>query len=111
MAENDAEEGPEESEGESEATGFEERLYAIADALRAKRSKEAIATLIEHYAAELSVTANRRHRELLLSYGFTPVVLVAIGRLGWLKVISSETAGALLGPSSAASSTGGRRGN
>jgi hypothetical protein len=110
MAENDADDGPEEPEEEFEASGFEELLYAIADALRAKRSKEAIATLIERYAGELSVTARRRHRELLLSYGFTLVVLVAIGGLGWLKVISSETAGALLG-AVVGSVFYGRRGN
>lgn len=97
MVENDEERGPEVPEEELEASGFEELLYAIADALRAKRSKEAIAVLIERYASELPMAARRRHRALLLSYGFTLVVLVAIGVLGWLKVVSSETAGALLG--------------
>jgi hypothetical protein len=39
------------NEGEP-PSGFDELLFAFSDALRGKRSKEAIATLIEQYAQE-----------------------------------------------------------
>ena len=87
---------PEDDEYE-DSSGFDEMLYSLATALRAKRSKEAIAALIENYAAELPVAARRRYRAMLWSYGFTLLVLVAVGVLGWLKVINGETAGTLLG--------------
>lgn len=99
MAENDDSDLPEQPEEEHEGppSGFDELLYALAEALRTKRSKEAVATLIEHYAAEIPATAKRRQRSMLWSYCFTLPVLVAVGVLGWIKVITSETAGTLLG--------------
>jgi hypothetical protein len=50
--ENEPSKEPEDEEYEDSA-GFDEMLYSLATALRAKRSKEAIAALIENYAAEL----------------------------------------------------------
>lgn len=99
MAEKDDNELPEQPEEEYEQppTGFDELLYAISEALRSKRSKEAVAALIERYAAEIPVANKRRHQAMLWSYGFTLLVLVAVGFLGWLKVITNETAGTLLG--------------
>jgi hypothetical protein len=89
-------EHPEEDQGEP-LSGFDELLYALANALRDKRSKGAIAALIERYAAEIPVAAKRRHYQTLWSHGFTLLVMAAVGLLGWLKVITSETAGTLLG--------------
>jgi hypothetical protein len=100
MADNENNEFPEQPKEEEEngkpPSGFDELLYAIADALRAKRSKEAVATLIERYAAEIPVANKRRHQAMLWSYAFTLLVLAAVGVLGWMKVITSETAGTLL---------------
>lgn len=99
MADNDDNQLPEQPEEESEQppTGFDELLYAISETLRSKRSKEAVAALIERYAAEIPVANKRRHQTMLWSYGFTLLVLAAVGVLGWMKVITSETAGTLLG--------------
>lgn len=84
------------NEGEP-PSGFDELLFAFSDALRGKRSKEAIATLIEQYAQEIPVAAKRRHRAMLWSYTFTVVFVAAVGVLGYLKIITNETAGTLLG--------------
>jgi hypothetical protein len=99
MAGNDDTELPEQPEENDEGppSGFDELLYAVADALRAKRSKEAVASLIERYATEIPVAAKRRHSAMLWSYSFTLLVLAAVGVLGYMKVITSETAGTLLG--------------
>ncbi|HZT29241.1 MAG TPA: hypothetical protein VFA33_05125 [Bryobacteraceae bacterium] len=90
------EEFEEEPEGEP-PSGFDELLFALAEALRSKRSKEAIANLIEQYAREMPIAAKRKHRAMLWSYGFTVVVVAAVGALGYLKVITNETTGTLLG--------------
>jgi hypothetical protein len=98
MVDNEENEPSKEPEEEYEdSSGFDEMLYSLAEALRAKRSKEAIAALIEHYAAEIPVVARRRYRAMLWSYGFTLLVLISVGVLGWMKVINGETAGTLLG--------------
>lgn len=89
-------EQPEEEQGET-PSGFDELLYALANTLRDKRSKGAVAGLIERYAAEIPVAGKRRHHQTLWSYGFTLLVMTVIGVLGWLKIITSETAGTLLG--------------
>jgi len=85
MADNDDNELPQQPEEEYEEppTGFDELLYAIAEALRSKRSKEAVAALIERYAAEIPVTNKRRHQAMRWSYGFTLLLLAAVGVLGW----------------------------
>ena len=77
--------------------GFDELPYALADALRAKRSREAIAALIERFAEEMPVKDRRRFRAMLWSYAFTLLVIATIGVLGWLKIIGSDTASALIG--------------
>jgi hypothetical protein len=99
MADNNEDndiEQPEEEQGEP-PSGFDELLYALANTLRDKRSKGAVAALIERYAAEIPVAAKRRHHQTLWAYGFTLLAMGAIGVLGWLKIITSETAGTLLG--------------
>ena len=72
-------------------------MFALSDALRLERSKEAIAGLIEQYALNVPVTARRKHDAMLWSYCFTVVIVAAVGVLGYLKIITSETAGTLLG--------------
>jgi hypothetical protein len=70
---------------------------ALAKAIMDKRSKGAIAKLIETYADEFPVASKRRFQSLLWSHVFTLVVIAAIGVLGWLKIINGETTGTLLG--------------
>jgi len=97
MAEDDAElELQPEDDGER-ITGFDDLLYALAGTLRTKRSKEAVAGLIEEYSKMMPVVAEKRHRAILWSYGFTLAVFVAVGILGYLKVISGEITATLLG--------------
>lgn len=98
MSENEEERPDQFDEEEGEPpSGVDELLFALADALRSKRSKEAIATLIEQYAQEMPLAARRKHRAMLWSYVFTVVVVAAVGVLGYLKIITNETAGTLLG--------------
>jgi hypothetical protein len=94
--EDNEQEQPDEQQGEP-PSGLDELLYALANALRDKRAKGAVATLIERYGHEIPLTAKRRHNGTLWSYGFTLLVMGAIGVLGWQKIISSETTGTLLG--------------
>lgn len=98
---NNEEAEPSEPSSESEdgepSNGLDELLYALADALRAKRSKEAIAALIERYAQEMPVRDRRRFRAVLWSYVFTLLVIAAIGILGWQKIIGPDTTSALIG--------------
>jgi len=90
---------PVESKDEEYAdpSGFDEFLYALAEALRGKRSKEAIAALIERYAEQIPIRDRRRYHTMLWSYGFTLLVISGIGLLGWQKIIGPDTASALTG--------------
>jgi Domain of unknown function (DUF313) len=69
-------------------SGFDELLYALSKAILDKRTKGAIAKLIENYATEIPVAAKRWLLTMIWSYVFT---------LGWQKIITNETAGTLLG--------------
>lgn len=91
------EEATVEGDEEELPTGGEELAYAIADLLRAKRAKDAIAALIEKYAAEIPANNKRRFRAMVGSYVFTLVVIATVGALGWFHVISSESASTLIG--------------
>ena len=98
MAENDDElEQQPYNKGDEPVTGFDELLYSLAGTLRTKRSKEAVAGLIEEYSRMMPVVAEKRHRAILWSYGFTLAVFIAVGILGYLKVISGEITATLLG--------------
>jgi hypothetical protein len=99
MAENEEVIGDQPDEGPDgeQISGTDDLLYALADALRLKKSKEALASLIEKYANEIPLNGTRRHKAMLWSYGFTVVVIAGVGALGHLRVITSETAGTLLG--------------
>jgi hypothetical protein len=77
--------------------GSDELIYAISRAISHRRTKDAVAKLIENYAGEISGSAQRRHSRMFWSYLFTLLVMAAIGVLGWQKIITSETAGTLLG--------------
>jgi hypothetical protein len=98
MAEDDdeIEHHPQDNDDEP-ITGFDDLLYALAGTLRTKRSKEAVASLIEEYSKMMPVVAEKRHRAILWSYCFTIVVFAAVGLLGYLKVISGEITATLLG--------------
>ncbi len=88
---------PFQEDDEEQISGTDDLLYALADALRLKKSKEALASLIEKYANEIPLNGKRRYNAMIWSYGFTVVVVAAVGVLGYAKVITSETAGTLLG--------------
>lgn len=92
----DLQEQPEEDQGKL-PSGSDELMYALAQALRTKRSKEAIASLIQKYADQIPLMAEKRHRAMLWSYAFTLLVMLSVGILGYAKIITSETAGTLLG--------------
>ena len=78
-------------------SGSDELLYALAQALRTKRSRDALATLIQQYADQIPISAKRRHTAMLWSYAFTLLILAVVGVLGWLKIVTNETAATLLG--------------
>ena len=86
-----------EKEPNGEPTGVDELLRAIAEALRSKESKEAIALLIKKFADEIPNRNKAMRRAIWMGHLVTALLLVAIGMLGYLKVISTETTGALLG--------------
>lgn len=90
---------PEEFDDDDEKSpsGLDELLFVLANALRSKRSREAIAGLIEQYSQELPLNRRRKHHAMLWSYVFTVVVVAAVGVIGHFKIITSETAGTLLG--------------
>lgn len=67
--EDNEQEQPDEQQGEP-PSGLDELLYALANALRDKRAKGAVATLIERYGQEIPLTAKRRHNGTLWSHGF-----------------------------------------
>jgi hypothetical protein len=65
------EDPPDDTDSEPPSAGVDELLYALADALRAKKSKEAIAGLIEKYSNEISVAGQRRYRAMRRCFGLT----------------------------------------
>lgn len=98
MPDNDDNELEPLEENEDEPpSGFDELLYALSKAILDKRTKGAIAKLVENYANEIPVAAKRRLLTMIWSYVFTLLVMAAIGVLGWQKIITNETAGTLLG--------------
>ena len=82
---------------DGEASGQDELLYSIGEALRAKQTKEAIAQLIQKYAEEIPKRGKAQRHALYIGHAITVVVLISIGAMGYLKVLSSETCGALFG--------------
>jgi len=86
-----------EKKTDSEPSGTDELLYSLGEALRSKESKEAIASLIKKFADDVPNRTKAMSRAILLGHLVTAMVLLAIGTLGYLKVISTETTGALLG--------------
>jgi len=84
-------------EEETVSSGQDELLYSIGEALRAKQTKEAIALLVQKYAEEIPKRGEAQRHALYLGHAVTVVVLIAIGAMGYLKVLSSETCGALFG--------------
>lgn len=78
-------------------SGAEELLYSIGEALRFKATKEAIASLIQRFAEDLPNRTKTVRRAIAQGHLVTVFVIISIGTLGYFKIISSETAGALLG--------------
>src|SRR5258708_40137549 len=78
-------------------SGLDELLYSLGEALRAKQSKEAIAKLIEKYAEDVPNRSKAQRHMIYWGHVITAFVVVAIGVFGYLKIISVETCGALLG--------------
>jgi hypothetical protein len=96
MSENGNDELAPRGEGEV-PSGQDELLYSIAALLTAKQTKESIARLIERYAEEIPKRGKAQRHALYIGHAITVVVLVTIGLVGYLKVLSSETCGALFG--------------
>ncbi|SRR5216683_5289211 len=84
-------------EDDEPLSGQDELLYSVGEALRAKQTKEAIAQLILKYAEEIPRRGKAQRHALYIGHAMTIVVLIAIGAMGYLKVLSSETCGALFG--------------
>jgi hypothetical protein len=82
---------------EQEASGSDELLYSIGEALRFKQTKEAVATLIQKFAEDVPNRSKATRHALYFGHFVTVFVILAIGAFGYFKVISTETAGALLG--------------
>ena len=78
-------------------TGFDELLYSLSEALRTKQSKEAIGLLLQRYAEDIPKRTAHQQRVVLWGYALMAFIFVAIGVLGYLKVITSETTGSLIG--------------
>lgn len=97
MPSDDNNEVQPEPRSEEPTSGADELLYSIGETIRAKRSKEAIAKLIEKYAEDVPTRTKARHHIIYLGYAITVLVVAAIGLFGYLKIISTETCGALLG--------------
>jgi|SRR5579872_2795319 len=96
--ENDDNLEPTEDGGDDhEPSGSDELLYSIGEALRFKQSKEAIASLIQKFAEDVPNRSKAMRHALYFGHFVTAFVILAIGVFGYLKIISTETAGALLG--------------
>lgn len=78
-------------------SGQDELLYSIGEALRAKQTKEALAQLIQKYAEEIPKRGKAQRHALYLGHTITLIVIIAVGTMGYLKILSSETCGALFG--------------
>ena len=87
---------PDETNDE-QVSGLDELLYSVGDALRAKQSKEAIAKLIDRFAEDVPNRSKGQRQMVYLGHVVTVVIIVAIGVFGYLKILSTETCGALLG--------------
>jgi hypothetical protein len=92
-----------------EPSGFDELLYSLGAALRSKQSKDAIAKLISNYADELPKRANHERQAAWVHYVFAMAILFAVGLAAYLKLITAESTGTLLGAVVTASVLGNRR--
>lgn len=96
--ENNASREQEQPEDEGDAqSGFDELLYSLGQALRTKQSKEAIALLIQRCAEDLPNRTRHQRCLALTGYLLTAFVLAVVGTLGYLKVITNEITGTLIG--------------
>ncbi|HKW87845.1 MAG TPA: hypothetical protein VJN21_03715 [Candidatus Acidoferrales bacterium] len=82
---------------DEEMSGGDELLYSIGEMLRAKQSKDAIAKLIEKFADDVPNRSKAQRHIIYWRHAVTAFIVVAIGVFGYLKIVSTETCGALLG--------------
>ena len=78
-------------------TGADDLMAALAAALRSKGGKESIAKLINSFADDLPLRSRRVFRATLWGYVLSAFMVVAIGMLGWLRVVNAETVATLIG--------------
>jgi len=81
---------------EGPASGFNELCYSIGEAVRHGKTIEAIAELIKKYGEEIPKQRRAMRTAFFLGHGVTFFVVIAVGVLGYLKVISGETTGVIL---------------
>jgi hypothetical protein len=97
MSDDDILEPGEPREDDQPPSGSDELLYSIGEALRFKQTKEAIASLVQKFAEDVPNRSRAMRRAFVFGHLMTVFVVLAIGTFGYLKIISTETAGALLG--------------
>ncbi len=78
-------------------SGMDELLYSVGEALRSRESKAAIASLVQKFADDVPNRTKVLRRAIIWGHLVTVLVLLTVGTLGYVKVISTETTGALLG--------------
>src|ERR1039457_137774 len=86
--------GPEEEE---ESSPSDEIAYAVADLLRSQQLLDATKCWIETRTRHLPADTSLKRHSLWLGVGFSVVVFVGVGFLGYLKVISGDSTTALIG--------------
>jgi len=97
MVNEGGEEREKDNSGEEPLSGFDELLYSLGEALRHKATKDSIALLIQRYADQIPEHPKIQRHAILWGHSITVAILIAIGVMGYFKIISTETAGALLG--------------
>ena len=81
---------------EEPVSGINDLFYALSEALLHGKTKDAIASLIQRFADEVPNRAKASRLVFLLGHSVTFFVVIAVGVLGYLKVISGETTGVIL---------------
>lgn len=84
-------------DGDRGPSGGDELLFSIGEAVSFKQTKEAIAKLVVKFAEDIPNRSKSIRRAVYFGHGMTAFIVIAIGTFGYLKLISTETAGALLG--------------
>jgi hypothetical protein len=80
-------------DGEEESSPSDEIAYAVADLLRS----DATRGWIEAKTRNLPADASMKQQSMWLGVGFSVVVFIGVGFLGYVKVISGDSTTALIG--------------